>query len=402
MRSLISLALCSLLGCADSPSAGLTDDRGTPLAPEVPADGAAPSPGPGDGGEAQIGDPAPSPSSDPETQGLTEPADPNSGAAQGTQDPPGGAGATTPEPASFFRCPDASAPLALDPGSIQLERVTGLPTNDGFSPGFSILEGPVWYQGALLFSQIASGQGPPPARMLRLQPDGSVRVLLADAGANGLALDPEGRLIGASHQRGGIVRFATDPSEGVREVLVDQHQGARFNSPNDLAVHSAGHLYFTDPDWQAASPRPQQNEQAYMLSASGELSVIEGSPDKPNGVALSLDERSLFVGGSSGLLRFQLTDDGEARQPGERVADIYSGVDGLGRDCDGRLYVTSGSEVVVVDPDGRRVGAIPAPGGEQLTNVAFGGPEGRTLFVTSLGSVPALLRAELPVTGHPY
>lgn len=292
------------------------------------------------------------------------------------------------------RCSGAAAPTL---GGVSLAPVSGLPIRDGFAPGWGIVEGPVWIGDGLLVSHF--GGGPTPAsRLYRVTPGGAVSVAIDDAGTNGLALGPDGRLYAAHHGLGAIVAFDLDDLGAAPSTLVGTFGGERFNGPNDLTVRSDGAVYFTDPDYQAPSPRPQAATRVYLARPGGEAMVIADDLGQPNGIALSLDERTLFVGHAGGLVRYPLAADGSVAGPRVNVPAITGGVDGLGRDCAGDLYVTTGGAVVVLDPSGTELGRLSAPG---ATNVAFGGADGRTLYVTSLGDPPALRAATLDVTGLP-
>lgn len=297
-------------------------------------------------------------------------------------------------PTPSGRC--AGSHTAPSLAGVTLERVTGVPIRDGFAPGWGIVEGPVWSGGALFVSHF--GPGPTPAgRIYRIDGD-AVTVALADAGTNGLALGPDGRIHAGSFALGGVVRFASGAPTSAPTPLVSSYDGMRLNGPNDLVVRSDGSVYFTDPDYQAPSPAPQRRTRVYRLATDGALSVITEDLGEPNGIALSLDERWLFVGHTGGLSRFPLDADGAPAGPAESFGDLRGNVDGLGRDCAGDLYVTNSNAVVVLDPSGNELGRLPA---RDATNVAFGGADGRTLFVTALGDPPALYRATLSVAGLP-
>lgn len=292
------------------------------------------------------------------------------------------------------RCGAASRPSL---SGVSLTRVDAVPVRDGFAPGWGIVEGPVWVGDALLVSHFGAG-ATPESRLYRVASDGTVSVARTGAGTNGLARAPDGRIYGASHAVGGIVAF--DPSDLSRApvTLVASYEGARLNGPNDLVVRSDGTIYFTDPDYQAPRPRPQSATRVYRLAPGGTLEVIAADLSQPNGIALSLDERTLFVGHGGGLVRYPLDAAGAVSGPRAPFGSLSGGVDGLGRDCAGDLYVTNRDAVVVLDPSGAELGRLPAVG---ATNVAFGGADGRTLYVTALGDPPALYMARLEVAGLP-
>lgn len=298
-----------------------------------------------------------------------------------------------PEP----RCPAGSSSLVLSLAGVSLARVAGVPIDDGFASGFSIVEGPVWARGALWVSHFAGG-ATPASRVYRITPDGSVSIGIASAGTNGLALGADGALFGARHADGSISRFDWDALGAAPEVVIGSYMGARFNTPNDLVVRSDGQIYFSDPDWQAPAMRPQSAERAYHLDLDGVVHEIDGAPSKPNGVALSLDERTLFVTGTDGMRRYSLGEDGAIVEGPFAVGSVSGGLDGLGRDCAGNLYVTGGDRVVVLDRALARIGELSAPG---ATNVAFGGDDMRTIYVTALGGSVGVYSARLNVPGLP-
>jgi gluconolactonase len=297
-------------------------------------------------------------------------------------------------------CPAGSDALELELDGVSLTRVSGVPIEDGFASGFSIVEGPVFFDGALHVSHFAGGNTPA-SRVYRISTSGEVTIAFSMAGTNGLAIGADGRLFGASHVQGAIVRFdPTSPSSAPTPVVTG-FGGARFNTPNDLVFRSDGQIYLSDPDWQAPSPRPQAQERAYRVDLEGNVTAIPGAPDKPNGVALSLDERTLFVTGTNGMRRFALAEDGAIAGEADEVLD--GGFDGIGRDCAGNLYVTgrdtSGAEgVFVLNRELALIGTLPL---RSATNAAFGGSDRRTLYVTTLGTPPSLYAARLNVPGLP-
>lgn len=277
--------------------------------------------------------------------------------------------------------------------------ITGRPTL--VKDGFVFVEGPVWSDtvGAFFFSEMDfNRQGPngPPSKIHKLVLPSTSEVFIPESGSNGLAIDAQG-LVACTHDDQTVSRY--DLGTRARSTLVSDYQGKHFNSPNDVALHSAGHLYFTDPDWQIGQ-RPNETgvTGVYFRSASGELRQFEAELQRPNGVTLSPDETQLYVGSASGEVHvYQLAEDGT---PGSRR--LFASVkepDGMAVDCAGRLYVTSHGpgEVVVLAPTGEVAATLPvAP---KTTNVAFGGPDRRTLLVTAGTGVYAM---DAPIPGFPY
>jgi gluconolactonase len=302
-----------------------------------------------------------------------------------------GLGATGPALDSL--CPGA-APQNLDHENIVFEKVLEV---EPLTPGFAILEGPAWVDGALLMSHIgASTNDKPSVSNLVALRDGELEVIKASYGANGLTLDPTGAVVAARQADGTITRIA----DGT--VLVDGYQGKRFNSPNDLVFSTSGDLYFTDPDWQAPKPRPQQAERAYHVSPSGKITPFGEGIEKPNGLILSLNERVLYLGGTNGLYRFGLEDTGEVINNARRVQAelIPSGVDGLTLDCAGNLFVTANGKVhILAAGNDGPIASYDIPG---VTNVAFGGEDGTTIYATTLGAKPQVWWARSNIPGLPF
>jgi gluconolactonase len=267
--------------------------------------------------------------------------------------------------------------------------------------GFVFVEGPVWSDklGAFFFSEMDfahEGQNGPPAKIHKLVLPASIDVFIPESGSNGLAIDDQG-LIACTHDTETLSRF--DLTTRQRSVLVADYQSKHFNSPNDVAVHSKGHIYFTDPDWQLGKRKNETGVTGvYWRDPSGHVTLIDGTLRKPNGVTLSPDETRLYVGAADGVVSvYPVLGDGSVgpRAPFAEVKEP----DGMAADCTGRLFVASNGpgEVVVLSPEGQKVSTIRvAP---KTTNVAFGGADHRTLLITSGTGVYTL---PAPAPGFPY
>ncbi len=313
------------------------------------------------------------------------------------------------------------------------ERVAGVPPADGFTEATDtvILEGPLWWDGSLYFSQINSGTPvfgrpgnpvvpldagsaeadagpsepprPPPSRLLRLSASGEVAVIVEDAGTNGLALDRTGRLLAANHKTGSIGVMTSDGQTA--EDLVSTYDGIRFNSPNDLTVGKDGTVYFTDPDYQAPLPAPQAEMRAYRVApgTNTAIPIIEGRR-QPNGITLSPNGETLYVSASDGLVAYPVMPDGSVGTGEPFAQGVVRSSDGMAADCAGNLYTTSGQSVLIVDASGAEVGRIAVAGVQSVTNVAFGGPEHKTVYITTLGagSNVGLFRYDGQLPGLPY
>ena len=289
------------------------------------------------------------------------------------------------------------------PDNAKVTRLDNALPQDNYQTQFGNVEGAVWLDGSLYVSEFGPGDNPPPTRIVKVTGDAAGVVVAATAGTNGLALDKSGRLHGASHKVGGIVRF--DLPGAKETVVVDSYNGSRFNSPNDLTFRSDGTLYFTDPNWQAASPNPQSRTRVYRVApGSGTAVVVDENRSNPNGITLSPDEKTLYVTAQDGVFRYAVAADGSVGAAEPFAGGVVTSGDGMVVDCAGNLYVTN-NDVIVLQPDGKEVGRIRMPSGAgQVTNVAFGGSDRKTLFITAMGfgNARGVYKVDLAVPGYPY
>lgn len=268
--------------------------------------------------------------------------------------------------------------------------------------GFEWTEGPVWVPregGFLLFSEI------PGNAVMKWTASGGVTPFMKPAGytgvvdygrepgSNGLTLDGEGRLTLAEHGDRRIARLAWD---GGKRTLADNYRGKRFNSPNDLVFKSNGDLYFTDPPYglpkQAEDPRRELDFcGVYRWSAkTGEVTLLTKALTRPNGIAFSPDERTLYVANSDPKravwMAFPVEDDGTLGE-GRVFRDVTSMVDthkglpdGLKVDHQGNLFATGPGGIHVMAPDGTLLGRIDT---EQATANCAWGDDGSVLYITA-------------------
>jgi gluconolactonase len=324
-------------------------------------------------------------------------------AGSGGSGPAGAGGAGTGgSSGGVWRCPTgtfaAPALTGLTP-----QRLANVPPDTTFAPGFSVIEGPVWVAGTLFTTQFGSASRPPPGRLLAVTPGTGAVVANPDLGANGLALDPQGNLIAAVHKDGSIRRLSPS-SPTTSTVVAAGYMGKRFNAPNDVTVRSDGTVYFSDPDaYQAPMPAPQTRPRVYRVSPAGEVSVVDETIGQPNGVTLSLDEKTLFVDGDAGLFSFAVMPDGST---GPKTpfgnSSAYTGSDGMVMDCAGDLYVVHNAQIAVLGPTGTELGHITVTGAQAASNVAFGGADHKTLFITTLDSSPGVFQVAMPLPGMPF
>lgn len=310
---------------------------------------------------------------------------------------------------SAWSCPPGPFPTTFIPVGATPTRVTGLPPTDTFNNNgndFGNIEGPVWLGDSLYVSEIANGNGNiPPARVLKVTAAGVVSIAIPDSGSNGLAVDATGNLLSANHKVGGIVRF-TLPA-GTPTTVVASYNSARFDSPNDLALARDGTIFFSDPDHQAGNPRPQTQTRVYRVAAGSNVATpITDYVNEPNGITLSLDEKTLFVSGGSGVFKYPVNTNGTV---GAGVQIVSAAVDGMAMDCAGHLYgaVINQTYVIAIDSGATGIaaelGRINVAGGIQgVTNVAFGGADHLTLYITGLGNQKGLFQMQVAVPGMPY
>jgi gluconolactonase len=270
---------------------------------------------------------------------------------------------------------------------------------------YFLWEGVVWTGDALYFSEIANGNA---SQINRYTAQGGVqRGAILDTGSNGLALDAAGDLLLAAHDVGGISRV--DLPGGTITRGAQQNAGQRFNSPNDLVLRGDGNVYFTDPDFQSPAGRIQGGTRVYRIAppnATGAISVVDATLDQPNGITLSPDGNTLYVNGSGILRAYDLDAAGVASPAFDFPMRLEVG-DGMGVDCAGNIYaVENGARRIrVFSPGGDLLATIgPAGFTHDLTNVAFGGPNRTTLFVSSAsqGAQGGLFSVELNIPGLPY
>lgn len=258
-------------------------------------------------------------------------------------------------------------------------------------------EGPVWFGdgGFLLFSDI------PNNRILRwTEASGAVDIFRHPSNyTNGNTRDRQGRLVSCEHDSRRVTRTEYD---GTITVLIDRYQGKRLNAPNDVAVHSNGSIWFTDPgygilsDYEGHVDSLELPTNVYRLDPeSREAAVVAADFTRPNGLCFSPDEKQLYVvdtGQPSGKpLPVRAFDviDGKRLANGRLFCDMRaSGADGIRCDTDGNVWAASGDGVHVFTPDGTLIGKIRLP--EICANLCFGGAKRNRLFMTASQSLYAL------------
>ncbi|MBI4893802.1 MAG: SMP-30/gluconolactonase/LRE family protein [Acidobacteria bacterium] len=265
--------------------------------------------------------------------------------------------------------------------------------------GFEWAEGPVWDQrgGYLLFSDIPNNAvmkwSETKGLELYMKPAGYTGITPYgnEPGSNGLLLDAEGRLILMEH---GDRRVARLEKNGGKVTLADSYEGKRLNSPNDATLKSNGDLYFTDPPYGLPGKWDDATRELAFCGvfrwSAGKVTLLEKGLTRPNGIAFSPDEKTLYVANSDPLravwTAFPVKEDGTLG-PGRVFADVtpmvkeFPGLpDGMKVDRAGNLWATGPGGVHIYAPDGTRLGRIET--GEATANVAWG-EDGSTLFITA-------------------
>lgn len=275
---------------------------------------------------------------------------------------------------------------------------------------FAFTEGPVWHRGLdhLMFSDLRSNaihiwdvEG---GLRTFMQPVFEGQSETTSVGSNGLNIDSDGRLILMEH---GNRRVSRRERDGSMTVLADNYQGRRLNSPNDSAYKSDGWLYFTDPPYGLAGlendpARELDFNGIYRLSPDGQLLLLERNQTRPNGIAFSPDERTLYVANSDAAnkvwMAYEVMDDGTLGT-GRVFYDVNDqteegAADGMKVDVNGNFFATGPGGVWIFSPEGRHLGTIKPD--EVPANVAWG-DDGSTLYMTAR---TGLYRIRLSTSGR--
>jgi gluconolactonase len=344
-----------------------------------------------------------------------------------------------------------TGPTAITPSEVNVEVVRHDPAIDkivGPNPkifklaeGFKFTEGPVWTKDGLLFSD------PNANTIYKYSTDGKLSVFKTSSGysgadiaeyrqpgSNGITLDPRGNIVVNQHGNRRVVRLGSDGSE---TVIADRFEGKRFNSPNDLVYRSDGTLFFTDPNFgfpkYDSDPR-KELPSAGVYSLKAETQPAGSLPDRskaetrrvgsvpgsatspklnllttdftgPNGIALSPDEKYLYIGNWDDnrkvVYRYEVNADGTVKN-GKLFFDFTSfkgedAIDGIKVDVEGNIYVSAPGGLQILSPEGKHLGTVIAP--QHAHNMAWGDNDGKTLYLTAR---TALYKIRLNLAGvHP-
>ena len=299
---------------------------------------------------------------------------------------------------------------ALVPKDAQMEII---------AEGLQWSEGPVWVRdgGFLLFSDVLTNTihrwDPQAGCAPFLTPSGYTgsKPRGEEMGSNGLMIDAQGRLLLCQHGDRRVARldppFENPPREYV--TVADRYEGKRFNSPNDLAVHSSGAIYFTDPPYglvhQMEDPAKEIPFQGvYRIAPDGTVTLLTKEMERPNGIGFSPDERTLYVANSFPerlvWMAFPVNSDGMLGAgrvffDGRPLAKKWNrgSADGMAIDQQGNVWATAPGGVAVISPQGKHLGSLITT--QRTANCTFG-EDGSTLFIAA---DDYFLRIRLTTTG---
>jgi gluconolactonase len=273
---------------------------------------------------------------------------------------------------------------------------------DTVGKGFGFTEGPVWDPAGFLYVSDEEQN-----KIYKLSLDGKKSELIALGDPDGSTYDREHLLIDCASVLRAIIRISPD---GKYETLADRFEGKKFNSPNDVVLGPDGALYFTDPTLDLVKGEKQELgfQGVFRLDAKGKVTLLTKELSQPNGLAFSPDGKKFYVDDSEqrNIRVYDFHADGSlsnGRVFGEEPGGKDDGVpDGIKLDSKGNLYVTGPSGIWIWDSQGRHLGTIVVP--EQPANLAWGGPQLSTLYITATASVYRLetsAKGFVPYLAHP-
>jgi gluconolactonase len=315
---------------------------------------------------------------------------------------------------------ESAGPVAITPSEVNVEvirhdeainKIIGPnPKVFKLAEGFKFTEGPVWTKEGLLFSD------PNANTIYKYSKAGNLSVFRTPSGysgtdiseyrqpgSNGITLDPQGNIAFNQHGNRRVVKMEKDGSE---TVIADRFEGKRLNSPNDLVYRSDGTLFFTDPNFGLPKfgddPRKELPHAGVYSLYKGKLQLLTKDFTGPNGIALSPDEKYLYVGNwddnKKTVYRYDVKPDGSVTN-GILFFDFTTikgedAIDGVKVDTEGNVYVSAPGGLQIVSPEGKHLGTIVTP--QHVHNMAWGDDDGKTLYLCARNG---LYRIRLNIAG---
>lgn len=319
----------------------------------------------------------------------------------------------------FYRS-ETGGPIAITPSEVNVEvirhdeavnKIVGPnPKIFKLAEGFQFTEGPVWTADGLLFSD------PNANAIYKYSKDAKLSVFKTQSGysgtdigeyrqpgSNGITLDPQGNIVFNQHGNRRVVRLGKDGSE---MVVVDRFEGKKLNSPNDLVYRSDGTLFFTDPNFGlpklAGDKRKELPHTGVYSLYKGKLRLLTTEFAGPNGIALSPDEKYLYIGNWDDnrkvVYRYELQPDGTVKN-GKLFFDFTpikgeDAIDGIKVDVEGNVYVSAPGGLQILSANGEHLGTVVAP--QHIHNMAWGDDDGKSLY---LAARSGLYRMRLNIAG---
>lgn len=288
-----------------------------------------------------------------------------------------------------------------------------IPSNskiEKLAEGFDWSEGPTWFpaEKSLLFSDV------PRDTIYRWRENDGVSVYMKpsgfsgenftgrEPGSNGLAVDAKGRLLICQHGDRRVAMLDVKNSKPILSqvvTIVDRWEGKRLNSPNDLVIAPDGSIYMTDPPYGLPGNMNDPGKEipwqgVYRIDREGKMTLVTKELERPNGIGLSPDGKTLYVANSHGprpiVMAFDVKADGtvdqgrvffDSTELKKRHPKRPGGHDGMAVDAEGNVWATGPGGVLILSPTGKHLGTLLT--GQNTGNCTFGGEDGRTLYITA-------------------